>query len=112
MRFSHDSVSLRAFALCVASSIGVVAACEPAFAQSGGQALPEIVISAERGPSPLERTGSAISVVNGATIAATNPTSLVDALRTVPGLDISETGGPGGTTNVRLRGGNTGQTLV
>src|SRR5262249_530276 len=60
----------------------------------------------------LDRTGSAIDVVNGATIAATNPTSLVDALRTVPGLDITETGGPGATTNVRLRGANTGQTLV
>ena len=33
-------------------------------------------------------------------------------MRTVPGLDISESGGPGSTTNIRLRGANTGQTLV
>jgi vitamin B12 transporter len=97
------------FALCVASSAGVAA---PALAQGAPQALPELVITAERGPSSLERTGSAISVVSGATIAATNPTSLVDALRTVPGLDITESGGPGATANVRLRGANTGQTLV
>lgn len=45
-------------------------------------------------------------------LATSNPTSLVDALRTVPGLDITESGGPGATTNVRLRGANTGQTLV
>jgi vitamin B12 transporter len=97
------------FALCVASSAGVAG---PALAQSGAQQLPELVITAERGPSSLERTGSAITVVSGATIAATNPTSLVDALRTVPGLDITESGGPGATANVRLRGANTGQTLV
>ena len=63
-------------------------------------------------PSRSVNTGSSISVVNGQTIAATNPGSLVDALRTVPGLDITETGGPGSTTMVRLRGANTGQTLV
>jgi vitamin B12 transporter len=85
---------------------------EAAVAQWSGQILPEIVVTPERMPVPLDRTGSAISVVNGATIAATNPTSLVDALRTVPGLDISESGGPGATTSIRLRGGNTGQTLV
>jgi len=33
-------------------------------------------------------------------------------LRTVPGVDVSESGGPGSTTNIRLRGANTGQTLV
>ena len=83
-----------------------------AVAQTSSDTLPELVITADRTPVPLDKTGSAISVVNGATIAATNPTSLVDALRTVPGLDITETGGPGATTSVRLRGANTGQTLV
>ena len=61
---------------------------------------------------PIGQSGSAISVVDGETIATTNPGSLVDALRTVPGLDITEAGGPGSTTNVRLRGANPGQTLV
>jgi vitamin B12 transporter len=98
-----------AFALCVASSAGITG---PAFAQGAPQQLPELVVTAERGPSSLQRTGSAISVINAATIAATNPTSLVDALRTVPGLDVSESGGPGSTVNVRLRGASTGQTLV
>jgi vitamin B12 transporter len=83
-----------------------------ALAQSAPQLLPELVVTADRTASPLDRTGSAISVVDGATIATTNATSLVDALRSVPGLDISETGGPGATTSVRLRGANPGQTLV
>ena len=82
-----------------------------ALAQSS-QPLPDIVVTATRGPESLSRTGSAISVVPQAEIATTNPLSLVDALRGVPGLDVSETGGPGATTSVRLRGANPGQTLV
>lgn len=72
----------------------------------------ELVITPDRTPEPLSRTGSDISVVNKETLAITNPGSLVDALRTVPGLDITESGGPGATTSIRLRGANTGQTLV
>ena len=72
----------------------------------------EMVVTADREPEPISRTGSSIGVVKSETLATSNPGSLVDALRTVPGLDISESGGPGSTTNIRLRGANTGQTLV
>jgi vitamin B12 transporter len=88
-----------------------VLSCSTALAQSAQQ-LPELVVTADRMPEAAGSTGSSISVVNNQTIATSNPTSLVDALRTVPGLDVTETGGPGGTTNIRMRGGNTGQTLV
>ncbi|MBV9076873.1 MAG: TonB-dependent receptor [Methylobacteriaceae bacterium] len=86
----------------------------PGHAQTPGEAvqLPDIVVTADRAAEPKARTASAITVVTRAQIEAASPLSLVDALRNVPGLDITETGGPGATTNVRLRGANTGQTLV
>jgi vitamin B12 transporter len=74
--------------------------------------LGEIVVTADRKAEPVQRSGSAISVVTREQIQSFNPTSLVDALRNVPGLDLSENGGPGGSTSVRIRGGNPGQTLV
>lgn len=74
--------------------------------------LPEIVITASRAPESIGRTGSAIDVVHQADIATTNPLSITDALRSVPGLDVTEPGGPGATTSIRLRGANPGQTLV
>jgi vitamin B12 transporter len=86
--------------------------CGEAFAQSSPQQLPDLVVTADRTSEPIGNTGSAISVVSSETLATSNPGSLVDALRTVPGLDVTETGGPGSTTNIRLRGANTGQTLV
>ena len=96
----------------ILSSLGLLSWSGAAHAQSATEQLPELVVTANRTAEPLSATGSAISVVNSDTIATTNPGSLVDALRSVPGLDISETGGPGGTTSVRMRGGSTGQTLV
>ncbi len=87
----------------------VVAAVDPAAAKPQPT---DLVVTPDRTPEPASRTGSAISVVNDETLTTSSPTSLVDALRTVPGLDITESGGPGATTNIRLRGANTGQTLV
>ncbi|MBR1217475.1 TonB-dependent receptor [Bradyrhizobium sp. U87765 SZCCT0131] len=95
-----------ATAACIALSL------DAAHAEQSPQQLPEMVVTADRTPEAIGRTGSAISVVNGATLQATNPGTLVDALRSVPGLDITESGGPGATANIRLRGANTGQTLV
>jgi vitamin B12 transporter len=81
--------------------------------QPEGETSPLLVtVTANRSPTSIQRTGSAISVIPGSEIAKTNPGSLVDTLRTVPGLDISETGGPGATAAIRIRGANSGQTLV
>ena len=96
------------------SAVSFLALGAPALAQSGGEAvpLPDIVVTADRRPEPIGRSASAITVVTREELQSFNPTNLVDALRNVPGLDISDAGGPGSTTVVRLRGGNSGQTLV
>src|SRR5215471_9208243 len=97
---------------------GIAAGClalfafgERADAQDVTQ-LPVTVVTADRSAEPITNTASAISVVGEQMLTRTNPASLVDALRSVPGLDITETGGPGRASNVRIRGANSGQTLV
>ena len=99
--------------LCL-SFLSVLALGGPASGQGADQAvlLPDIVVTADRRPEPIGRSASAITVVTRDEIQTFNPTNVVDALRNVPGLDISDAGGPGSTTVVRLRGANTGQTLV
>ena len=106
------SMTSRNSAACTAAFVLLFSHTHEASAQRSAERLPEIVVTADRISESVDRTGSAISVVNSETIATNNTGSLVDALRTVPGLDITETGGPGSTTNVRLRGASTGQTLV
>ncbi|MBF9234886.1 TonB-dependent receptor plug domain-containing protein [Microvirga alba] len=74
--------------------------------------IPDIVITATRTPLAITQAGSAISVITAEEIAKESPKSTADVLRRVPGLSVVEAGGPGGTTLVRIRGGQSGQTLV
>ncbi len=81
-------------------------------AQSASAPPNEITVTANRVPTAIQRTGSAITVIRSEEIQRANPVSMVDVLRRVPGLDIAETGGPGSTAVIRIRGANAGQTLV
>jgi vitamin B12 transporter len=105
LRSSHAAFAAAA-ALCAAHTL--------AHAQSA--APPEqplqVTVTANRIPTAIQRTGSAVTIIRGEEIQRANPGSLADALRAVPGLDISENGGPGSTAAIRLRGANSGQTLV
>lgn len=95
----------------VTSAIAQNAASEPSDkSRRFGELV--ITITANRSPTAIQRTGSAISVISGEEVAKNNQASMVNVLRNVPGLDVTETGGPGGTTSVRIRGANAGQTLV
>lgn len=101
--------------LCSRASAATLVLCLaqiPALAQSQPVPLPEVVVTSSRTEEEVSRTGTAITVIRGEEIQRSNPGSLVDALRAVPGLDITENGGPGSSTAVRLRGSNAGQTLV
>ena len=104
--------------LCAAVVAAAVLSCASAalaHAQSPGPPAPDtpdIVVTATRTPQAIERTGSAITVITADEIATPIRQDIVDALRRAPGLDVIETGGPGGTTSVRIRGANAGQTLV
>ncbi|MDP2358417.1 MAG: TonB-dependent receptor [Beijerinckiaceae bacterium] len=73
---------------------------------------PEIVITATRSPLEVARSGSATSVIDSAQIEAYGVRNIADALRLIPGVDVSEQGGAGGLSIVRVRGSEAGQTLV
>lgn len=70
------------------------------------------VVTPGRVEQSIQRVGSAVTVITARDIEKSNPTTMAELLRGSPGLAISETGGPGATTLVRLRGANSGQTLV
>ncbi|HZH52396.1 MAG TPA: TonB-dependent receptor [Microvirga sp.] len=74
--------------------------------------LPDLVVTATRTPLAISQAGSAISVITAEEIAKESPKSMADVLRRVPGVSVVESGGPGGTTSVRIRGGEARHTLV
>ena len=74
--------------------------------------IPEIVVTPNYTPTPLDRVGSTVTVIDGGKIARASPASAAQLLRTVPGVTVIESGGPGGSAEVRLRGAETGHTVV
>lgn len=95
---------------CVFSTISSLSISQPL--PETREAAPELVITATRSPLDITRAGSAISVIDSEQIAAYGVRNLADALRLTPGVDVSQQGGAGGISVVRIRGSEAGQTLV
>jgi outer membrane cobalamin receptor len=71
-----------------------------------------VVVSAAQVEIPLSQAASSVTVITGVELRARQVHSLADALRTVPGLTVAATGGPGAVTGVFPRGGESNFTLV
>lgn len=74
--------------------------------------LGEVVVTASRMETPAQQVASSITVITGQEIREKQKTTVLEVLRSVPGLDVVRTGGPGKETAVFLRGAKSEQTLV
>lgn len=63
-------------------------------------------------PTPSDESASSTTVITAADIEAQHRLTLPDALATVPGLNVVQTGGPGGQTSVFLRGTNSNHVKI
>ena len=105
----------RTFPVALAALLVVCAAHSTTSAQAQSRREPEplfITITPNRLPTAIQRTGSAVTIIRAEEIARASSYSVADILRQVPGVDVSTNGGPGGTSSVRVRGANSGHTLV
>jgi len=91
------------------SSAALIALAAPAFAQITDE---DVVVSATRIPTPVSQIASSVTVITAADIEARQQRSLPDVLRSVPGLNIVQSGGAGGQTSLFLRGTNANHTKV
>jgi vitamin B12 transporter len=74
--------------------------------------LPATVVTATRGVTPAEQVGNAVTVITAGQIEKSQETDVADLLRTVPGLDVVRSGGPGQQVSVFLRGTESNHVLV
>jgi vitamin B12 transporter len=88
------------------------AAAAPAPEGPGLEGPDTIVVTATRIPTPESQVASSITVVSAQDIAARQLETLPDLLQQVPGLNVVQTGGPGGQTSVFMRGTNSNHTKV
>jgi len=71
-----------------------------------------VVVTATRTATPLSQLGSTVTIVTAEEIEAKQQTNVAEVLRSVPGINITQTGGPGGAVSIYLRGTDTKHTLV
>lgn len=72
----------------------------------------EMVVTANLVESPVDEVGSSVTVIGRDEIERRGVTSVLDLLRTAPGLEASQGGGAGTVGGVFLRGANSNHTLV
>ena len=72
----------------------------------------EIVVTATRVPTPVLDIPAGVSVIDRQTIEQRGYTTLTEALSAVPGIRVSQSGGPGGNASVFVRGTNSNAVLV
>jgi vitamin B12 transporter len=92
----------------------VLASATSSVAQEGTEEqLGTVVVTATRTEEPLESVTNSVSVVSDQDIADRQSLTVSDALRDVPGVNVSQQGSVGTLTSVFIRGtGSSGQTLV
>jgi vitamin B12 transporter len=93
-------------------SIPLGLASLPAGAGGASDELQSIVVTATRIPTPQSQIASSITVITAEDIAARQQQSLPDALKEVPGLNLVQSGGPGGQTSIFMRGTDSNHTKV
>jgi vitamin B12 transporter len=101
---------MRAFAFaCLVLPAAAAAQPVPAADPPASEA---IVVTATGVPTPAEQIAAGVTVIDRATIQLRGYTDLVQALATVPGLRVAQSGGPGAQASVFIRGTNSNQVLV
>jgi vitamin B12 transporter len=85
---------------------------QPSSPPGASKLAADVVVSAAAEPEPAVSLGAAATVIDAREIAASQATTVLDLLRTVPGLDVVQSGGPGTVASLFLRGTSSTQTLV
>ncbi len=84
----------------------------PARAQVVPPASESVVVTATRSPEEEKDLGSATTVITRARIEKSGATTVLEVLRSVPGVDVLRQGGDGSLTSLFLRGTNSTHALV
>ncbi|MEX0839450.1 MAG: TonB-dependent receptor [Parvibaculum sp.] len=100
-----------------ASRAALTALVLPVFAASAAQAdttpvAPEVLITAGVEPLPTKQVASSYTIVTTEDIETFQYRDVVDALKSVPGLHVVQSGSRGSQTSIFTRGASSNQTLV
>ena len=97
----------RSLALCLSAAL----VCGAVHAADTDENV-SVVVSATRVPTPAIEVASSVTLITAEDIEARQERTISDVLKDVPGLNVVQTGGPGGVTSVFIRGTNSNHTKV
>jgi vitamin B12 transporter len=97
--------------LALAVSSPLVTAVAQRTARDTARVTP-MIVTATRSPLATDRAPASVTVITGAQLRAEGITTVVDALRQVPGVSLAQTGSYGGATSLFIRGGESKFTKV
>src|SRR6266540_6032794 len=96
--------------------IGILLALLPAAPVAGQpeevKRVEPVVVTATKIETPVAELGASVSVVNGGDVQTYHYSTVDEALRNVPGLEISHSGSVGKISTVFIRGANSNQVQV
>ncbi|SFV30104.1 TonB-dependent receptor plug domain-containing protein [Hyphomicrobium facile] len=72
----------------------------------------DVAVSPTGIASPVEQIASSVTVITSKEIQAQQRRTLPDVLKSVPGLNVVQRGGPGGQTSIFMRGTNSNHTKI
>jgi len=75
-------------------------------------AVAPVIVSATRVATPADQVASSVTLITSDDIDAKQERTLPEVLQDVPGLNLVQTGAPGGTTSIFMRGTNANHTKV
>lgn len=90
----------------------LLTALVPIAALAQSPTLPDVVVTATRVPTLIERIPAGVTVIDRAAIEASGYSTLTEALATVPGVRVVQSGGNGGNASLFIRGTNSNHVLV
>lgn len=98
----------------VASFISITVIATPVMAEQSlpAREMDDLVVTATRLATPRGEIASSVTIITAADIQRKQYRSVTQALRSVPGLHVVQSGGPGQQTSVFMRGSNSNHTLV
>lgn len=99
-------MKMKPIALAVLCLSPVILQVSPSYAEppQSSSTLQEVIVSSSRTAMPLSQVGSSVTVIDAEEIQQRGYISVVDLLRTQPGIATSRNGGPGQVATIRIRG--------
>lgn len=103
MRFPAFAASVSVFALSGAL-LASPALAQDAAADGAATDNSEIVVTAAAGDKSARLSSISVSQISQEAVTNFTPRSQAEVLRTIPGLNVQDTAGPGGNANIGVRG--------